>query len=112
MPICYNLRQSSGQVAANGHLYWIGSKRWMRDFVLQFDFINDSFRTIEWSDDHHCPDSQRISNRSKSSMNNLVMWLALRKVTGSGIEWSSTPASVYDLIIIVNIKCWIAQASE
>ncbi|CAN1250670.1 Putative F-box only protein 15 [Linum perenne] len=50
------------QVAANGHLYWIGSKDGMRDFVLEFDLVNDSFRTIEWSDDHR-PDAQRKLNR-------------------------------------------------
>ncbi|CAN1250672.1 F-box/kelch-repeat protein At3g06240 [Linum perenne] len=51
------------QVAANGHLYWIGSRDgMMTDFVLEFNFVNDSFRTIEWSDDHHLG-RERMMNR-------------------------------------------------
>ncbi|CAL1403687.1 unnamed protein product [Linum trigynum] len=34
-------------VAANGHLYWIGGGDGMRDFVLTFDLVADSFRIVD-----------------------------------------------------------------
>ncbi|CAN1170566.1 Putative F-box protein At3g16210 [Linum perenne] len=42
-------------VAANEHLYWVGCREGSSDFVLAFNLVNDSFRTIELSD-HNRPE--------------------------------------------------------
>ncbi|CAN0922544.1 F-box/kelch-repeat protein At3g06240, partial [Linum grandiflorum] len=47
------------QVAANGHVYWVGSRDGMADFVLAFDLVTDSFRKIEWP----TADDQKLKNR-------------------------------------------------
>ncbi|CAI0541459.1 unnamed protein product [Linum tenue] len=41
------------QVAANGHLYWLGTGKGKKDFVIAFDLASDSFWTIDLPD--HLP---------------------------------------------------------
>ncbi|CAL1403688.1 unnamed protein product [Linum trigynum] len=50
------------QVAANGHLYWLGTGKGKKDFVLAFDLASDSFWTIDLPDHNpHTPPPARSS---------------------------------------------------